>query len=482
MQITKVAPDFDLLFEALRQRLEQKQTWLDILPTNVGTTIMDMFAGAGVTSQYNIELALRESFLIRAQRPSSIYTATRNFGITIGRKVPAGTYVTLTNNGIGAVFIAPYSKFILEDMTFFNRQQIVIGTGQTVSEIPLYNGQVQTHTLDLDLISDLELYEHVLPVPNFEASEQDLLVYTQDKITAQTRFWTSTDRALWEHTPDDQVFFTSTTENGSPSFMFGDGTNGRMLERGTTLNVRYVITPGALTNSNRSGVRVIYSSNPTISGYTTTSIAGGASEKPASYYKKFAPHLFRSRKRLISEMDFKAGLITYPGVADATVMSQRDIAPNNPAWRNVVRVCVLPLNTETLGGANPNPRSAAWEQLKQWLEPKIHHSLVIQTWNPTKVLTEIQLKVAVLPNEDPTEIKSLVTELILQLFEKKPGILGRQLTLSDITDATKSVCGVDYVEVIKPLKSIVPPDKLSYVCLQGLPVIDVVLTERISNA
>jgi hypothetical protein len=480
MQITKVAPDFDLLFESLRQRLEQKQTWIDILPTNVGTTIMDMFAGAGVTCQYNIELALRESFLIRAQRPSSIYTATRNFGITIGRKVPAGTYTTLTNNGIGAVFIAPYSKFILEDMTFFNRQQIVIGTGQTVSEIPLYNGNVYTHSTDLDLISDLELYEHVLPVPNFEASEQDLLVYTQDKITGQTRFWNPTDRALWEHTPDDQVFYTSTSENGSPSFLFGDGTNGRMLERGNTLNVRYVITPGASTNTTRSGLRTIYANNPLITGYTTTSLLGGANEKPAHYYKKFAPHLFRSRKRLISEMDYKAGIITYPGVADATILSQRHIAPNNPAWRNVIRICVLPINSETLGGANPNPRSAAWTQLRQWLEPKIHQSLVIQTWNPTKVPVEIQLKVAIAPNEDPTEIKTLVTELILQLFEKKPGILGRQLTLSDITDAAKSVCGVDYIEVIKPLKSIVPQDKLSYVCLQGLPVIDVVMTERVS--
>lgn len=480
LSITKVAPDFDLLFEALRQRLENKQTWLDILPTSVGTTILDMFAGAGVTSQFNIELALRESFLIRARRDSSIYTATRNFGINIPRKLPAGVSVSLTNNDIGAVFIAPYSQFTIEDKVYFNRNQIVIGTGQTVTEIPLYNGEVHTAQTDLDTITDLNFYEHILAIPNFEVSEVDCLVYSQDKTTGQFRIWNATDAPLWEHTPDSYVYYESTTEKGEPTFLFGDGFNGKALQYNNWLNVRYVITSGADANTSRSGLRVIYTANTLINGTTITSVTGGASEKPAAYYKKFAPHLYRSRKRFISGIDYKAGVIDYPGVADCVVQGQRDIAPNNLSWMNVIRVCILPLSTnaDTLGGANPNPKSAAWQAFLDWIEPKKHRSVVIQTWNPTKVLAEIQLKVGVFPNEDTETIKLAITENLLRLFEKKPGILGRDLTISDISDAAKRVTGVDYVEVIKPVKSI-SPDQLSYVALQGLPLIDIVYTRRV---
>ncbi len=476
--VTSVAPDFDTLFLLLKDRLNETNTWQDLLPTSMGTTVIDMFAGAGITSQINIEIALRESFLLKARRDSSIYTNTRDLGVNVTRRIPAGTRVSLTNNTGGAVFIPPYSQFLIDGLMFFNRYQLVIGTAQTVYQVELYNGEVKTITVDLDGVPDLQLFNYVLQEPGFHVSAVDCMVYTRNKITTSTRIWQPTDHALWEHTPDDYVYFESSTEKGEPSFIFGDDTNGASLSYGHTLNIRYALTEGADGNNAASGQTVSYIASPAINGMTTDAVAGGANHKEASYYKKYANVLFRSRKRFISGEEYKAGIITYPGVADVTIQSQRDIAPNDHSWMNNMRVCILPEHSDTLGGANPNPKSAAWSSFVKWLDKRTHKFMVVQTWNPTKIPVHIELEVAIVSNESSEDIKTKIIENILILFEKRPGILGRKLALTDITDAAKKVEGVDYVELISPTKSVVPSDKLSYVVLQGLPTIRIIHTER----
>lgn len=477
LPISHVKPDYQHLFDELTRKLQDKGTWIDLLPTSVGTTMTDMVAGTTTSNQLYIEMSLRESFLPTAVRDSSIFSGTRWLGVKISRKTPAGVAATITNGYTETKFIPPYSQFDVSGRLFFNRTQLIITPGETLSSVELYQGEVKTIQFNLDNYTDLTLKEFFLGEPSFAVSAQDLLVYTTNNISGEIVEWQSTDNAVFEHGPNDNVFYDSTTGTGDVSLFFGDGTYGAALTRGNTLNVRYVTTNGASENNGMPGLAVSLAEWPEVKGNSTVSVSGGADQKSSLYYKLFAPNMFRTKKRVSSSNDYRSRTMDYPGVADVVILGQKDIAPNDNSWMNVIRICILPENADTLGGANPNPKSPQWTQYLEWLTPMQNAALQVQTWNPTKLFVSVRVKVAVQPHVDPAEARILIMENILKLFQKKPGSLGRRLSISDLSDASK-IEGVDYVEILSPTEEIKPNDKLSYVVLDGAPVVDIVYSER----
>ena len=220
-----------------------------------------------------------------------------------------------------------------------------------------------------------------------------------------------------------------------------------------------------------------------IAGQTLETTEGGADPKDAAYYRTYAPVLYRAKEKWISKEEIEAGIRKYPGVADCMALGQRDIAPEDKTWMNTIRICVLPLNTDNWGGANPNPKSASWQQFVKWLQPKLHQAYEIQAWNPTKIPVKVQLNVAVFawaaPNMDT--ILQTIEERIYALFKKRQGILKRRVSKSDIEKACR-VEGVDYIEVLSPLeRSIVLDDPTSYCVLAEKPLIIPSISERVDE-
>lgn len=101
----------------------------------------------------------------------------------------------------------------------------------------------------------------------------------------------------------------------------------------------------------------------------------------------------------------------------------------------------------------------------------------IQKWNASKLFVQVSVLLAVNPDVDVEEMRIVVTENILKLFRRKPGILGRRLSLSDIEGACR-VPGVDYIEIKSPVEEIIPPDATQYAVLDGSPTVNIVYSER----
>lgn len=475
--ISKVRPDFDLLYRELAQKLGLRGTWKDALPTSVGTTILDMFAGCGVTDQYYIEMALREAFLGLARRDSSIFAGVRWLGINVRRNQPAGTTVSAVNNYAETRYIVPYTQFELNGVMYFNREQLELLPGQ-FQTFYLYQGTVKNQSFDLDTFADRRNAIITLGSSGFSAS--DILAFTEDKVTGNQTAWSDTEDSLWDYKADDRIYYVDSTPAGDVAFTFGDGEFGSMLPASSYLRVRYVENNGAASNNGISGIVGFCQPFPNIKVESISPVTGGANRKDALYYKLFGNRMFRSGKRWTSSADIESNLQGMPGIADCKVLGQRDIAPNDPSWMNVIRVIALPENSDTFGGANPNPQSAAWENISAIMKGKIADHLVMQRWNAEKVYTAVRIRVAILQSAQASEIRLSITERILALFEKKPGILGRRLSLYDLKEACK-VDGVDYIQILSPIEDIVPDAAYRYVALDGIPDLNIVFSERTYN-
>ncbi|AFH14763.1 putative base plate wedget subunit protein [Pseudomonas phage Lu11] len=473
--------DIDEAVGFFREKLKETGTWDDMLPTNVGAFITRIFGGMSVSHQHSILMGARNAYFKTANRDSSVYALTRGQGVFIERRNGASATVRMRNGANSAVFVAPYRQHFVDKVPFYNPQQYYVIAGET-QDVILTQGLVKTKTFDLDTITNLQLHEFLLDEPGFNVSN-DLYVYTTDKNTGNTQLWEATDRGMFEHTADDRVYYHMTTANGDASLVFGTGEYGARLPARATMTVRYVVNEGTRHNSMLPGVRSVYSENPLIQGETLETTAGGADPKEASFYRQYSPVLYRSRDKWISQEEIKAGVRSYPGVADCAVLGQRDIAPDDKTWMNTIRICVLPVNTDTWGGGDINPKSASWQQFLKWLMPHLHGSIEVQTWNPTKVFIKVHVAVALFEwaANDSDKIKQTINENILKLFRKRPDILNRRVSRSDIEKACR-VNGVDYIEVLSPLeRSIVLNDPTSYCVLAETPLIDITLSERVDE-
>lgn len=479
LPISQVAPDFELLYTELQKRLENNGAWKDLLPTNVGSTILDMFAASGVPAQFAVEMALREAFFESARRDSSIFSGTRGLGVRIARKAPAGTNVKLSLEEEKTVIIAPYSKFTLSGQSYFNREQAYL-TKDAPTSLNVYEGVVAKKEFDLDQEVTLDGFrEFIIGIPDFRIANTDMTVWTTNNVSGETRYWDLSETALYEHGPNDTVYYEMTTGKGDVALLFGDGQYGRALERGTTLHISFIVTQGSNGNNGFRGISGTFPQDSAVSVITEEAINGGADEKSAQYYKLFAPNMYRAKKRAVSRPDYVSNIIGYSGVADVAVLAQKDVAPDDPRWMNLVRICILPESEDNWGGANPNPKSSAWQQFLEWFRSQ-YGVRDIQTWNPEKMFIDVKVRIHMFKGRDKAAIKLKALERILLLFLKKPGILGRKLAVSDLEEACR-VPGVDYIEILSPEKSVVPELKTSYVVLRNAPEIDVTITERVKT-
>lgn len=471
--------DVDAAARSFENSLTEQGTWNDMLPTNVGGFIKRIYAGLAVSHQHNILMSARNAFYKTAKRDSAIYAIARGQGIYIERRISAALTATLRNNYENTVIVTPYSQHTIDGKKFYNPTQYYVVGGGGVANTDLLQGEVRTKTFDLDLIANTSMYEFLLDEPGFTITS-DLLVYTTDKNTGNIKQWSGTTSGLFEHSPDDLVYFHSTTAKGDVSLMFGDGNYGSQLPKKATLTIRYIYSLGTQANDILPGQRVTYDAYPMVAGETIATSSGGADYKSAAYYRQYGPVMFRSRNKKISAEEIKAAVNGYPGVADCAVLGQRDIAPEDKTWMNTMRICVLPLDSDDWGGANPNPKSATWANFLKWLTPQLHDRLEVQTWNATKVFISVHVNVAIFEwaATQEKEIRTQINENILKLFRKRAGILKRRVSKSDIEKACR-VNGVDYIEVISPTeKSIVLEDPTSYCVLQTTPLIDLIISER----
>jgi hypothetical protein len=476
MEISKVVVDEEELRQRFHVELSRSNAWKDLMPTNVGSTVMDMVAGATTINQHAIFTSLREAFLTKARRASSIHENIVSKGISLSRRTGSSTTARLTNNYPETRLLPVMSQFMVDGELFYNREQLVFAPGSTIGEVHLYQGEVFDLEFDLSTYDSLEFNTFTLGIPDFFVSHNDLQVSVENKDSGDVVVWNRTEESMFDLTDTDNVYYEFTTGSGDVAFLFGDGEFGAKLSSNAILHIRGVKSKGsAVYGISGSEVRAV--EYPLIGGTTTTSMVRGSDVKDPAYYKQFGPLMARSRKKAISKTEVRGWIMRYPGVADVSLFVQRDIAPNDPRWQNVMRICILPKTSDHWGGSNPNPKSAQWDLFIDDIEDTVQALGQLQTWNPSKVYVSVALTAYIKQGYVVSEVKTLITERILKLFKRRAGILGRELTLHDINRAA-TVEGVDYIKVISPTTSITPSDASYYVVLDGEPLVNVVYTQR----
>lgn len=455
---------------ALLEKASESTNWSDKQAASLLVLLADVLGDIGENNNAAIRIAAREAFIQLSRRASSTLAGARFLGIPIRRKSAATTRVKFTNGSTDPVTYDQHTAVSVSGKAGYLRTTLALNPGET-KDFDVVIGEVVEETFEITEQRDLQTFS--LTAGDFTIDSYD--VWTTDP-AGNTFPYTVIDQAFTRAAAGDYVVTDFTDEQGAVSLLFGGRFFGRALDRGHVLHARYVTCGGSADNNDAVGLVCSLLDNRQIAGRTVEPITGGSDELPIEYYRQFGPVLHLSRRQLSRPDEWRAFMLAQPGIADCSILSQRDIAPNDPSFQKVIRICALPYHGETLGGVNPNPRSAQWDRLidKIALYRPLH---IIQTWNPTRLMVQVVVEVIVHSwyNGDLREVEDRCRNEITKLFRPRPGILGRTLAIDDISDACKYAKGVrinhiDYVRVLGPETDLTPSSKLEYIALRSLRV------------
>lgn len=468
LTLSQTKPDFESLVIQLGLFLNNRATWSDLLTSSTGETLIEMMAAVGAFNQFAIESASREGFLSQAVRASSIYAIVRMLGVRITRKTSANVVATLTRSGDAQypMRLGKFTQFTVNGRAFFNRDSITFAATVSSMSVTLYEGEVRSQTIPADSSSFREIY---LNEPGFMVSNSDVEVMLTNPATGVSEIWEPILEGIWTADAFDKVYYDSTSGTGDVVLAFGDGHSGFLPALGNDIKITYGVTQGSAGNVGTSGLEVALATSNIITGITTSQVTGGADEKAPEYYRTIAPHIYKARNRAVTPVDYKAIAGDFPGVASATVQAQKDIAPGDLRWMNLIRICLLPENSDSFSPAE-------WDAFEKFFVKKCHAAIQIQRYNPTKVEADVEVVLYMLPAGRAEELVPEADTAVRALFKKDKSTLGRRIAKSDIGAACRKNKLVDYIKIVKPAEDLTvldakgKPDVLRYIGLRNLKI------------
>lgn len=471
------AASFEEHVAAILNKFDSNYVWSDKDKSRLSIFMVDALAGISEVNQNYIVFAIREAFIRKARRSSSVLAGARFLGQTLNRRVGSSVTVTLRNNSVVPKTIAEFSQFNIGSQFFYNTESMNLAPNET-KKLRLKQGTIRVKQFPLATV-DLDFPEIILGIPGFNVSMEDLMVYSQHPAGGPVVNYAELDATIFQAKQNEAIYIHSTTDNGDVSLVFGNGRFGRRLDATHNLYVRYILTTGESGNISTAGVRVRFADDDAITGATDEPSVGGSEPQDADTLKLYSPYVFESRGDLIRQKHWVGNIGNYPDVADVVVQSQRDIDPSDRELMNVVRVCILPKSTSSWGGGNPNPRSAQWLKWLDWVEAKKPAHITIQTYNPEKIPTDIVIEAYVFQDQQRGEWETKLNQAVADFFARKPGTLGRKLEPSDLDDLCKYEPGstkvrregLDYVRILSPDRPIEPRSQLEYVTPRSVSIV-----------
>jgi hypothetical protein len=382
------------------------------------------------------------------------------FSLQINSGGGAGTTVPVT-------YSATYAKFIPSATTGLSAINSSTVASLFDQDVALYEGTITSESFTSDGVAFKELY---LSTANFNISDLDVMVTVYNPSTQETTLWATIDDGIWTASATDKVYYDSTSGYGETVITFGDGYHGMIPALASTITCTYAVTSGSSSNTGITGQKVACASL-NLAGITTSVISGGANQKTSEYYRTMAPQIFKARNRAVTASDWKSISCDFPGVVSASILGQRDIAPNDLRWMNVVQVCLLPIDTSVTALTSRN-----WEDYLTYMETRKFAAVHILRKDATELTARIELTLALKQSYTAAAILPVSEASIQALFARQSTTLGRRISVSDVVRAA-AVTGVDYVDVTictygptDVSEDLVPTDSTYFIALGTLTV------------
>jgi uncharacterized phage protein gp47/JayE len=412
-------------------------SWTSRDPSDLGITLIELFAYMGDSLNFYIDRAANEGFIGTASQRDSILQLATMFGYTPNKLAAATTILTLTNTGAsdqtipaGTLFGTSAVTSAAADQVFFETMEDVTVTAGSSAYVDIAEGFTIT---DEELGSSNGTPQQVFKLAYPFVIDGSVNVTVGGKEFSYISSFL--DAGMMSY-----VFTTFNDSDGNTYIAFGDGINGSVPVAAAQILATYRSGSGAAGNV-PVGV-ITYQLTNLVAGIRATNYeaaTGGADEESTDSIRMNAPKALRSLSRAVSLKDYSSLALQYPGVSKAVAAA---------ASLNSVTLYVAPSGDPGISGTNT---TAAFDTLATSLytfftdRAAPNSSLTILP--PTYVPIDIAMTVNVLPQYQQNTVTSNLLTTLRSLVALDNSFFADVIPVQYLMKAAAAVQGIDYVTV-----------------------------------
>lgn len=440
LQLSTLEPDFAAIRLQLQNNLSSREAWRGILPTQTGQTLIDFVAAVGALTQGRALRYAQDSFPETAIANRALYAISEMQGIRLTRKAGATAQVSVSYessvpNAPSEVTIPAYAQFQAAGTYWFAPDIIVVPLGGSVTSVLKQGYVIETAVAGTG--GDFQ---------SFISTDRDFSVDdTSTTVLVNNVPLEKSVDGLWNYR-NVSAYQERTTPEGQLRVLFGNETFGYRPQTTDIVRIIYAVTSGSDGNNvvtldaaaspvavTYDGVSFVFTSNP----------SGGSNEPPGTTLKGVSSTNFGTFGSAVTKSQYVTMARGYPGVIDVKTYAQREIDPTDRSLMNTIRIVPL---TESLFTEQQKTAFLDYMQSKSMYTPIMYWS------DPLRLIADVEFSIYCYNFANLQECRASATAAIQKLFAPQSGILGYDITISDLHKAAlNSNPGIEYVDFFKPL-------------------------------
>jgi hypothetical protein len=382
--------DFDQIKDSIKDYLRANSTFTDFdFEGSNFSVLIDTLAYNTYITAFNSNMIVNESFLDSATLRENVVSLASNIGylprsrtaskaqISFSVTTTADTPTLTLKAGIvcvGSANDSTYTFAIPQDIT----ANIISGTA-TFSNIDVYQGIFLTKRFQYDGSLDQRFV-----LNNSFIDTSTLNVYINKESGSGLGIEYELSSNIFNVTSNSRIYFLQEVQDESYELLFGDGIIGKKLgdesgNDGTIITANYIVTDGRDGNgaSSFSFSGTLETAQGgiidpgTVTIITNQSSQNGADIESINSIKYFAPKIYSSQYRAVTQRDYEAIIKTiYPDTESVSVVGGEELDP--PEF-GTVQISIKPKNGSFISDFN---KSQILSNLKQYSVSGINQKIV----------------------------------------------------------------------------------------------------------
>jgi len=349
--------DFDQIKTSIKDYLRANSNFTDFdFEGSNFSVLIDTLAYNTYITAFNSNMIVNESFLDSATLRENVVSLARNIGYvprsrsaaqaTVNFNVPTtSSSATMTLQAglvcVGATNDSNYIFSIPEDVT----TTISSGVG-SFTDLKIYQGTFLRKTFVVDGSID----QRFILDNSFIDSSTIVVKVKGLSDTGDGREYSLANNIL-NLNSTSEIYLIQEVQDEKYELLFGDGYFGKKLETGAIITVSYIITDGKTGNgasnfsfsgrvTDSDDNIIVPSGSVTVS--TVSSAANGGDIESVESIKYFAPRIYASQYRAVTNRDYEAIIQSiYPNTESVSVVGGEELDP--PQYGNVF-ISIKPKN------------------------------------------------------------------------------------------------------------------------------------------
>lgn len=484
------AKDYSTLREELLQNIPIMTggRWTNLNESDPGITILEIFMSMVDNLLFYMDMQGQEVDLNKARQRTSVIKLLRLIGYEVngvsGSRGTVTIQVSPNQNVIYPVFIEKGTQLTAQgqnvSLTFTTLDSVTLSNATDTRTVAVIQGVSATDTYTSDGTPSQKV---ILSSTN--ADKSSIKVYVDEESTDSDAISWNKVTSFYKSTFSSKDYKIQTDEYNRIVIIFGDGQFGQIPSVNKAITITYVIADGAQGNVGKNAITQVSSGVPFVKDNTSNKVAlsvtgssataGGSDVESIEQAKETATGLLFGLNRALSRDDYKALMLSVPGVSKAVAWGENEEQTPDYRMMNRVRASFFSISFYDMfynEASRASYRSLRDNQVRKLLLERMPITTRLVFVDP--VLSDIFVSVQVginINKYDPNIVVDEIRTTLLNSYSLENVSFGQDIRISNLLSLANSVEGVSWARITRlyttPVTSV--PD------VAPQPPIDIVL-------